>query len=253
MDVGDGLRIEHVPVGDEHLEVVRLDRPRTRNALDTALVAGLVDVLDAARGTAGLRGVVITGGEQVFSAGADLQERHDDGGRRRMELLTTLFETLLSVPVPTVAAIEGPAVGGGAELAAACDVRIAGAGAWLRFAGAIHGVPVGWARTIGQVGLSVAKDWVLSSREVAAEEAERRGFVQQVAPAGGAQQAALAWLADVAERDPGTVTLMKRWFDDHTGLADRVAFENDALRVQVESGSLPAADARGPRSDRQRR
>ncbi len=251
--MGEGLRIEHVAVGDGHLEVVRLDRPQTRNALDTALVAGLVDVLDAARGTAGLRGVVLTGGEQVFSAGADLQEVVDDGGRRRMELLTTLFETMLSVPVPTVAAIEGPAVGGGAELAAACDVRIAGTGAWLRFAGAIHGVPVGWARTIGQVGLSVAKDWVLSSREVDAEEADRRGFVQRVVPNGRSLQAARAWLTEVAERDPATVSLIKRWFDDQTGLADRVAFENDALRIQVETGSLPSADARGPRSDRQRR
>lgn len=251
--MGDGLRIEHVAVGDGHLEVVRLDRPRTRNALDTALLAGLVDVLDAARRTDGLRGVVITGDGQVFSAGADLQEIFEVGGGRRMELLTTLFETLLSVPVPTVAAIEGPAVGGGAELAAACDIRIAGAGAWLRFAGAIHGVPVGWARTIGQVGLSVAKDWVLSSREVGAEEAERRGFVQQVVAAGESLEAALGWLADVAERDPATVTLLKRWFDDHAGLADRVTFENDALRVQAETGSLPAADARGPRSDRQRR
>jgi enoyl-CoA hydratase len=234
------------------LRVLTMHRPDARNAMDSSLLVALIDALDDADRDADLRGLLLTGAGGSFSAGADVREELADAGRRRMELFTTFYEQLSLFRVPTAAAIEGYAVGGGAEAAAACDVRVAGRSATLRFPGAVYGIPVGTARTIGQVGLSVAKDWVLSSRDVTAEEAHAAGFVQQVVDDGAAVAAATGWLEQVASRDAATVALLKRLFNDHGGVRDRVAFENDALRVQAETGRLPVGDDL-PRTVRPRR
>jgi enoyl-CoA hydratase/carnithine racemase len=126
-------------------------------------------------------------------------------------------------------------------------------GARLRFPGAIHGIPVGVARTIGRVGLGTARDWVLSSRVVTAEEAHRSGFAQRLVEDGEAVDTALAWSAEVAGRDPATVAVLKRHFLDLSGLRDRTARENDAIRAQAATGRLPSYDADLPRTVRPRR
>jgi enoyl-CoA hydratase len=235
------------------LRVLTMHRPAARNAMDSGLLIALIDALDDADRDGDLRGVLLTGAGGTFSSGADVREELADAGRRRMELFTTFYEQLSLLRVPTAAAIEGHAVGGGAEAAAACDLRVAGRSAMLRFPGAIYGIPVGTSRTIGQVGLGVAKDWVLSSRDVSAEEAHAAGFLQRLVDDGGAVVAARAWLEQVATRDRDTVALLKRLFNDHGGVRDRVAFENDALRAQAETGRLPGFEDDLPRTVRPRR
>jgi enoyl-CoA hydratase/carnithine racemase len=246
---GDGpgpvapVRTEQRPVAGGHLVVVTLDRPAARNAMDSRLLMTLLDVLAEVEADPDLRGLVLTGAGGAFSAGADVREELADGGRRRMELFAGLYEQLTLFRVPTAAAIEGPAVGGGAEAAGACDVRFAGRSAVFRFPGAV-----------GQVGLSVAKDWVLSSRDVPAQEAERRGFVQHLVADGEALASATAWMETVAERDPDTVALLKHLFAGQSGLSDRVAYENDVLRAHAETGSLaPDLGVDLPRTVRPRR
>lgn len=247
------VRSRSHPLAAGTVQILTLDRPDARNALDTATIAALVDAVDAASREPDLRGVLIAGAGGTFCAGADVREDLPDGGRRRTELLTILYEHVTHLRVPTAAAIEGHAVGGGAELAGACDLRVAATSATLRFPGASFGVPIGTARTVGQVGLSVAKDWVLSGREVPAAEAETRGFVQRLVPDGRAVEVALGWLTEVGSRDPATIALLKRLFDDHGGVRDRVAFENDLLRAQAESGVLPSLDRDPPGTVRPRR
>ncbi len=247
------LLVDRHPLDAGELRVLRMHRPDARNAMDTAMLGALVDALDEAASDAGVRGLLLTGTGEVFSAGADIREPMDDGGRRRMELFTVLYEQLSNFPRPTAAAVEGPAVGGGAEAAAACDLRVAGRGARFRFPGAIYGIPVGVARTVGLVGLSTAKDWVLSSRDVTAEEAHAVGFVQRLVADGEAEAGALAWLELAASRDVDTVALLKRTFNDLGGLRDRVAYENDLLRAQQETGALPDLDGDLPRTVRPRR
>lgn len=250
----DPVLVERETLPEGHLLTVRLERPEVRNAMDSALLAAFADVLADASRDADLRGLLLTGSGEHFSAGADVREVTDDGGRRRMELFTLVYELLTDLPVPTAAAVEGFAVGGGAEAAAACDLRAAGKGASFRFPGARYGIPVGVARTVGLVGLGTAKDWVLSTRDVSASEAHAAGFVQRLTPTGAAEDAARAWLTEVAGRDPATVRLLKRLFNDASGgLSDRVAFENDALRSQAETGHLPDLDRDLPRTVRPRR
>jgi enoyl-CoA hydratase/carnithine racemase len=244
--------VEVVDLPQGRLRILRLARPRVRNALDTAMLVALSDALDDADRDPDLRGVLVAGAGGTFSAGADVREELGDGGRRRMELFTTVYEQLTLLRVPTAAAVEGHAVGGGAELAAACDLRVAAEDAVFRFPGAIYGIPVGTARTVGQVGLSTAKDWVLSSRDVPAPEAFAAGFVQRLVPRGETVATAMAWLEQVAGRDPATVAVLKAMFNDHAGVRNRVAYENDALRAQAETGSLPTGTDL-PRTIRPRR
>ncbi len=231
------------------VRVVRMNRPDARNAMNTEMLEALVAALsDAARDPI-VGGVLIAGAGMTFSAGADVHEQLADQGLRRTELFTVLYDTLSNHPKPTAAAVEGPAIGGGAEVAASCDLRAAGRSAVFRFAGASYGLPVGAARTIGLVGLGTAKDWVLSGRDVHAEEALRTGLVQRVVADGEAEATALTWLALVVTRDAATVSRLKKTMNSFAGLPDRVAWENDTLLAGVAPLGGPRTGAFGiPRS-----
>ncbi len=238
------------------VHVLTLQRPDVRNAMDTALLSALVDALHDAAATDDLVGLLVTGTDGHFSAGADLKEAGPDDATvfpRRQELFAMAYEQLTTFRAPTVAAVEGYAVGGGAELAAACDLLVVADSAVLRFPGAMMGIPVGVARTVGRVGLSTARDWVLSAREVAADELTSTGFAQRLVADGEAVDAGLAWLEQVATRDAATVALLKRQFLDLGGVRDRSARENDAIRAQARTGRLPSYEDDLPRTVRPRR
>lgn len=248
------LRVSRCPTDAGPVAVVTMDRPGARNAMSTAMLVAWLDALDDLEGDHDVIGLAVAGSGPAFSAGADVREDLADGGRRRMELFTLLYERLALTSLPTVAVLAGAAVGGGVEVAAACDLRVAEPGAWVRFPGVRLGWPVGTARTIGLVGLGTARDWVLSSRDVGLDELVTSGFVQRSVAAGAGLDEAVAWLAMVGSRDRDTVALLKRLFNDSSGLRDRVMFENDALRATAEAGPLPPGmDVDVPRTIRPRR
>jgi enoyl-CoA hydratase/carnithine racemase len=239
------ILVDDVASADGRVRTITMNRPDARNAMDTAMLEHLVDALASAAAEEDVRGVLLTGAGGVFSSGADVRESLPDGGDRRMELFGIFYEALSAHPKPTAAAVEGPAVGGGAEAAAACDVRCAGRSSVFRFPGAIYGIPVGAARTIGLVGLGTAKDWVLSARDVTADEAHAVGFVQRLVDDGQARDAALEWLTTVASRDQPTIARQKAALNAFAGLPDRVAWENDAIRSHQEAGAPPRPGAFG--------
>ena len=107
--------------------------------------------------------------------------------------------------MPSVAVCVGNVVGAGAEIAAGCDLRAGGDNLKLMWAGARMGAPVGPARLVPLVGLSRAKDLVLTGRVVGMEEAAAIGFLHRTAPAADAEAAALALAAEVAAHDPAGV------------------------------------------------
>ncbi len=227
---------------DAHVRVLAMSRPSARNAMDTALLGELLDALHDAVADEGVRAVVVTGDGGAFSAGADLREPLDHAGRvRRMDLFCEVYAAVGGCPKPTVAAVAGPCVGGGAEVAAACDLRVADPTASFRFPGAALGFPVGPAKLVGLVGLGTAKDLVLTSRTVAADEALRLGLVQRVAVEGEALQAGIALARLTAANDPVVVAYLKRQLDRFSGLGDRIAVENDALHALAEAGGDYAA------------
>ena len=151
------------------------------------MLVELLAHLAAARDDDEVRALVVSSTDHMgLSAGADVREQLDEAaGIRRMQLFAELYDVLTGYPKPTVAACHGACVGGGAEIAVACDLRVGGSNLRLRFPGAALGVPVGPARLVTLCGLAAAKYLLLTSRTVGADEALRLGLVNRVAPAAG--------------------------------------------------------------------
>lgn len=217
----------------EGVALLRLDRPDARNAINTPMLEELLAHLAAARDDEQVRVLVISSTDHMgLSAGADVREDLDEAGRvRRMELFAQLYDELTGFPKPTVAACHGACVGGGAEIAVACDLRIGGANLRLRFPGAALGVPVGPARLVTLCGLSIAKYLLLTSKEIAVDEAHRWGLVHQVVSAPRTENAALQLAAQVAEHPPESVARMKRMLHEWDGVVERSLAEGEG---QVE-------------------
>jgi enoyl-CoA hydratase/carnithine racemase len=217
--------------------ILRFDRPQSRNAMNTELLSRLLDAMADAAGDDGVAAVVFAGAGGAFSAGADLREELDhQGSVRRMDLFCQVYEAVAAYPKPTIAAIEGHCVGGGIEVAAATDIRVADPTASFRFPGATLGIAVGAAKLVGLVGLGTAKDLVLTSRTFDAAEAWRIGFVQRLAEPGEAVDLGLEVATEIAANNPHAVAFLRRQFNTFTGLTDRVAAENDVLHALAESG-----------------
>jgi enoyl-CoA hydratase/carnithine racemase len=222
------LRRERLDAG---IEVLRLDRPEARNALDSAALAALEAVLTELAADPQLRALVLsTTDPRALCAGADVAEELDDAAAvARMEAFARVYAAVQGFPAPTIAVCVGHVVGAGAELAAGCDLRVAGDSARLRWAGARMGAPVGPARLVPLVGLAVAKDLILTGRVVEAPEALELGLVHRLVPAADAEAAALALAHELAAHDPAGVRALKALFAQLDGGAERTALENAAL------------------------
>jgi enoyl-CoA hydratase/carnithine racemase len=220
-------------VDEKQVALIRLEREKARNAMNTEMLEEMLAHLDRAKGDDDVRVVVISSNDHLsLSAGADVKEELDEDGKvRRMELFAQLYDTLVSFPKPTVAACHGSVVGGGAEVAVACDLRVGGSNLRMRFPGAELGVPVGPARLVSLCGLATAKYLLLTSRNVGADEALRMGLVHRVAPAAGTEDAALDLAAEVAAHPPEAVAQLKQMLHRWDGVVERSADEG---RGQVE-------------------
>ena len=221
-------------VDEAGVALLRLEREQARNAMNTQMLEEMLGHLAAAREDDAVRVLVISSNDHLgLSAGADVREElADDEARvQRMQLFADLYDAIVSFPKPTVAACHGSVVGGGAEVAVACDLRVAGGNLRLKFPGAELGVPVGPARLVTLCGLSTAKYLLLSSRNVSADEALRMGLVHRVAPAARTEEAAIELATEVAAHPPESVARIKRMLQDWDGVVERSAEEG---RGQVE-------------------
>ncbi|MFL5891943.1 MAG: enoyl-CoA hydratase/isomerase family protein [Solirubrobacterales bacterium] len=232
-------------VDEAGVALIRLDRPEARNAMNTQMLEELLEHLATAREENSVRVLVISSTDHMgLSAGADVREELDEAGRlRRMELFARLYDDITGFPKPTVAACHGSCVGGGAEVAVACDLRVAGSNMRLRFPGGALGVPVGPARLVTLCGLSVAKYLLLTARDVSADQALRWGLVHRVAPAASTEEAALELAAAVAENPPEAVAALKRMLHEWDGVEDRSRAEGQGQVEWQRSGpGLPYRD-----------
>jgi enoyl-CoA hydratase/carnithine racemase len=220
-------------VDEQGVALIRLERPKARNAINTQMLVELLEHLALARGEEAVRVLAISSGDHLgLSAGADVREELDAEGRvRRMQLFADLYDQVVAFPKPTIAACHGDVVGGGAEIAVACDMRIGGSNLRMRFPGAALGVPVGPARLVTLCGLAAAKYLLLSSRTIGADEALRIGLVNRVAPATGTEEAALELAAAVAAHPPEAVARLKGMLHEWDDVVGRSAAEGEG---QVE-------------------
>ncbi len=197
---------------DDGVALVRLDRPKA-NALSMALLRELEEAARSLHHDPP-GAVVVWGGERMFAAGADIgefagpEEASAIGGHFRGAL-----DAVAAIPRATIAAVCGYALGGGCELALACDFRVVGDTARLGQPEVLLGVIPGGGgtqRLPRLIGPSRAKDLILSGRQVGAEEALRIGLADRVVPAAEVLDTALRWAAELARGPLAAHALAKR-------------------------------------------
>ena len=199
-----------------HLELVN----PPLNLVTRELTEQLRDALAQLGAADDVRAVVVTGrGERAFCAGSHIGEFEGLRGRvaeGKLLLEKLVYRQLAELAMPTIAAIEGDALGGGLELALCCDLRVASARARLGMPEvrlAVLPGSGGTQRLPRLVGPARAKELILTGRIISADEAERIGLVNQVVPAGEARRAAEAVAEEIAARGPLAVREAKRLID----------------------------------------
>jgi enoyl-CoA hydratase len=243
---------------DGRVGIATIDRVERRNALDSEHC----DELRAALEThADLLAVVITGAGSAFCAGADLGTRFADGGGRGADTFRPAFERVLDAivdyPAPVIAAIHGPAIGAGMQLAVACDLRIAGPDARLAIPGGKLGIllsATNIARLAVLVGQGAARDFLLTGRSVDRGAAVTVGLVQREAD--DPLAAAVALAHEIAALAPLSVRGHKRALNlvaAASGLGADARAEIDELERtafgsrDLEEGMAAFAEKRPPR------
>jgi enoyl-CoA hydratase/carnithine racemase len=195
---------------------LRLNRP----PLNPLSEATLVELASAARALAvdgGVKAVVVCGSDKALAAGADIEEFGDQDDARRIEdAFRAAFDAVAAIPRPVIAAIRGFALGGGLELALACDLRVASEKVRLGqpeiLLGIIPGAG-GTQRLPRLVGPARAKELVWSGRQVRADEALAIGLVDRVVPDDDVESNALEWAATFAGGAVAAMGLAKRAID----------------------------------------
>jgi len=224
---------------------ITIDRPERRNALGVATVASFHAALDRveAAGPEQARAVVIAGAEGDFCTGADLHERREmsaEEKRAHARGLAGLVRRVHELPLPTIARIGGYALGGGCELALACDFRVLSERAVIGLPetriGAFPGA--GGTQLLTRVaGPAVAKDLVLTGRKIEADEAARLGIASRLVPDEALAEETAALAARLAANGPVGVRLAKQAIDrgGDGPLATGLAFEVAAGQVVLGS------------------
>ena len=237
--------------------VLQLNRPKQLNAINAEMRDGLIEALGALAADASVRAVVITGSGRGFCSGIDVRNFAPQtleatapaiDRLRFQEAMAALPQAIWNLPQPVIAAVNGPCVGAGFALCLASDIRICSTAATfgngailLGLSGAEMGMSYHLPRI---VGTSVAADWMMTGRPVAAAEADRRGLVSQVVEPEELMPRALELAGAISELPPLGAQLTKRALQvntDATGLNAALELEN---RNQVLSHATDEAQAR---------
>ncbi|WP_131738899.1 enoyl-CoA hydratase/isomerase family protein [Actinomadura roseirufa] len=246
-----GLRCEVA----EGVGTVTIDRPAKRNAMSADMWRALPGLLTGLAADPAVRVLVLTGAGGNFCAGADIAELaaidRPDGGH----LSTAAEEALAAFPKPALAAIEGFCVGGGCQLAAACDLRFAAEGARFGITPAKLGIVYpssATARLVRLVGPAAAKYLLFSADLVGAEHALRVGFLDEIVPAGGLGARVAEFAATLASRSLLTQRAAKEIVDTAAAggpveAAARRWLEEAAAGGETAEGVAAFLERRAPR------
>jgi enoyl-CoA hydratase/carnithine racemase len=249
---GKGVKTIEVERRADGVALVRLNRPKQLNAINQVMVGELKELCATLTADRAVRAVVLTGAGRGFCSGIDLRDfgpglldEHDPAidRLRFQEMMASLPQALRSVPQPVVAAVNGPAVGGGLALCLASDIRICGASASFGNAAillGLTGAEMGMSYYLPRiVGLSVAADWMLTGRTVTAEEADRRGLVSELVPDDRLVERALELGGAIAANSALGVQMTKRALQVNTDAPDLSA----ALEVENRNQVITHATA----------
>lgn len=223
------------------VRVLRLNRPAVKNAMNRALRLALRDALATAAAEPDVRALVLTGEGDAFCSGMDLAEleanRSLSSAEQRADsrALADLLLELSQLPKPVVAAVNGPAVAGGAGLVSACDVAVMAASASIGYTEARIGFVAALVSVflLRQVGEKRARDLLLSARLISAREAAEMGLVNEVCEGGAVLERALAVATGMARNAPGSLAMTKVLLSTLPGMG-----MEDALRFAVEMNAM---------------
>jgi len=215
--------------------LVRLNRPKAMNALNHALMLELMDTLEALDADTKVGAIVLTGDARAFAAGADIKEMQ---AASAVEMLLKdhigPFDRITAISKPIIAAVSGWCLGGGNELAMACDMIVAAEGAKFGQPEINLGVMPGAGgtqRLTKAVGKAIAMEMVLNNRTLSAAEALGFGLVNRVVPAERYLEEALELAQEIAARAPLALRMGKRAVNRalETHLSDGIAEERHAF------------------------
>ena len=222
----------------DHVGLIRLNRPKALNALNSALMRELGEALAKFDADEAVGAIVITGSEKAFAAGADIKEMQPKSfvDVFRQDFITAEWEAVTRIRKPVIAAVAGYALGGGCELAMACDFIIAADTAKFGQPEINLGVIAGMGgsqRLTRYVGKSKSMDMNLTGRFMDAEEAERCGLVSRVVPAKKLMEEAQAAAQKIAEKSMVAVRTAKEAVNRsyETTLAEGLLFERRAFHA----------------------
>ena len=197
----------------EGVGLIRIDRPKALNALNSTLMTELNEALKAFDADDMVGAIVITGNERAFAAGADIKEMAEASAVDMLKRdYISLYDGIRQIKKPVIAAVSGWCLGGGNELAMSCDMIVASESA--RFGqpeiniGVIPGAG-GTQRLTRAVGKAIAMEMVLNNRTLSAQEALQYGLVNRVVPVEGYLDETLELASEIAARAPLAVQLGK--------------------------------------------
>jgi enoyl-CoA hydratase/carnithine racemase len=209
---------------DNHVATLTLNRPEALNAISRLLATDLREACAHVAAREDVRAVVVTGaGERAFCAGADLKERRTLSAEERTAhtvAIEAAAEALAALPMPTVAALRGYALAGGAELAIACDLRVAGTDLLMGFPEVKIGIfpgAGGVLRLPRLVGGGAARDLLFTGRQVDADEAFRLGLVDRLVSLESVLDTAQTLAGSIAANAPLAVCAVKRALNESHG------------------------------------
>lgn len=197
--------------------IVTLNRPDKMNALNKEVLEEFKKLLDVLETDRSSRAILLTAtGEKAFCVGADLKERQGMNEKDvllRLEMVRALYLRWERLPIPSIAAINGMALGGGLELALVCDLRIASSTATLGLPETELGIIPGnggTQRLTRIIGLSRAMEMVLLAKKITAEQAKSWGILNQVVESSQLEKEALQWAKKIAEAGPVAIRQAKK-------------------------------------------
>ena len=246
---------------ESHIATLTLNRPEALNAISRQLAVELLATCDALADRDDVWVLIVTGaGERAFCAGADLKERRilSPGERTaHTAAIESAAEALAALPMPTIAAVRGFALAGGAELAIACDLRVAADDATFGFPEVKIGIfpgAGGALRVPRIVGNGAARDLLFTGRRLSAEEAFRLGLVDRLAPSASVLESAGSLAGSIAANAPLAVRAVKQALTASHGTSfDNARRAVNELRAPLdntddyEEGLAAFAERRPPR------
>jgi len=221
---------------------ITLNRPESRNALNLEMCDRLISVSQEITSDKDVKLVLLGANGPVFCAGADLKERrgmNEAQVRERRMKGFAAYAALEALPMPAIAVVQGPVVGSGCEIAAACDFIVATPDASFRTPEALRGTVGATQRLPRILGKRLAKDMMFTGRVLGAEEAREAGLVSRLVPAIEMEEMLLRMTAEILKAPQAALRLAKRCIDRGVELDPQgaLATEIAAIEEQLAGGS----------------